>query len=263
MTPNRKLKINIGVGIGLLMHIGSLLLKFSKPEILHICLILDTMGMAFIVWGCVNYTEEKGRSKWLGLLGVIGIFGFAVLIFFKKRSTSEMGAEIKKPDQSSIVVIVAIIFFLALHWFFPLRTFLSPTSGMAPTIPKGSGVMGNMSSYYWSKPQRWDAVLFHPTLPAAEKQIWIKRIIGLAGEQINYTEDGRMLVDGKPLVSPAKLSSIVWRRPPINSPTEMTFPYTVPPDCYFVVGDNTDNSSDSRYWGALPRKNIVGKVFGK
>jgi len=101
--------------------------------------------------------------------------------------------------------------------------------------------------------KRGDIVLYH--YPADQKQNFISRIIGLPNEEVEVKE-GRVFVDGKvlsePYVSPDNNRS-GFGRPPVK----------VPEGRYYVMGDNRDNSNDSRLWGPLTKEFIYGKLVGK
>jgi signal peptidase I len=101
----------------------------------------------------------------------------------------------------------------------------------------------------WRDPQRQQVIVFHPPMSGAND--YIKRVIGVPGDKLEIRR-GAVWINGKVLVEPYVSS-------PMN-PNE-TFPYqsvTVPPGYYFMMGDNRGNSYDSRFWGFVPRENIIG-----
>jgi signal peptidase I len=109
---------------------------------------------------------------------------------------------------------------------------------------------------------RGDIVVFkYPDEPDRD---FIKRVIGLPGETIEL-KNKKVLVNGQPLDEPY----VHFLTPPSNDYQEVTSydvrerfgPVTVPADKYFVMGDNRDNSQDSRYWGFLPRSYVKGKAL--
>jgi len=111
-------------------------------------------------------------------------------------------------------------------------------------------------------PRRGDIVVFK--YPDEPERDFIKRVIGLPGETIEL-RNKKIYINGKPLDEPY----VHFLTPPPSEFQEVTssdlrenYPArTVPPDSYFVMGDNRDNSQDSRYWGFLPRANIKGKAL--
>ena len=102
----------------------------------------------------------------------------------------------------------------------------------------------------WRDPERQQVIVFHAPLPGSPDLI--KRVIGLPGERVEIRH-GVVLVNGHPLAEP-----YVARDPRASDDFA---PITVPPDSYFVLGDNRRNSYDSRYWGFVPRRAIVGRAL--
>ena len=97
-------------------------------------------------------------------------------------------------------------------------------------------------------PSRADIIVFH--FPKDPNRDFVKRVIGLPGETVSM-EDGKVFIDGDKLNEP-----YLQERDNHNMA-----PTLVPPSSYFVMGDNRDGSSDSRYWGPVPLENIVGNVL--
>ena len=114
-----------------------------------------------------------------------------------------------------------------------------PSSSMENTIMPGNRLIGTRFSYWFSEPERGDIVIFH--YPLDEKIIYIKRVIGLPGETVKI-EDGKIYINDSetPLDEPYLKEE--WL-------VENTgFSYTIPEDCWLMLGDNRNNSADSRYW---------------
>lgn len=138
--------------------------------------------------------------------------------------------------------------------------------GMAPTITNKEPVTISGLSYVLSGPRRWDVVAIRnvPTTPT--NSMFLKRVIGLPGETIVMAPAG-IVVNGKLLAMPNPLSNVVYCPPEKLDKYAgvglVKFPYTIPPQHYFVVGDNWTNSYDSRYYGAVHKSNIFGKVLSK
>ncbi len=144
-----------------------------------------------------------------------------------------------------------------------------PTSSMDPTIPAGSYVVVDRNAYWRTDPVRWDVVTFEPpkavypagSTPPGPKQIWIMRVVGMPGETIDFggTE---VLIGGKPVSPPAKLKGIHYAglAGQKSSPSFPTTKILLAEDEYFVLGDNTTNAYDSRFWGAVARDRVLGKL---
>lgn len=129
-----------------------------------------------------------------------------------------------------------------------------PSGSMEDTIMPGDRVFGNRLAYVFNEPGRFDVIIFR--YPDDESQLFIKRVIGLPGETIDI-HDGNIYVNG----SKVPLDDIDTKEPMQGS----FGPYTVPEGCYFVMGDNRNNSKDSRYWNHtfVPEENILGKAVVK
>lgn len=129
-----------------------------------------------------------------------------------------------------------------------------PSGSMENTIMPGDRILGNRLAYLNSDPERFDIIIFR--YPDDESQLFIKRVIGLPGETVEI-RDGSIYING----SDEPLQDVN-----IKEPMEGSFgPYTVPEDCYFVMGDNRNNSKDSRYWENtfVTKDEILGKAFFK
>jgi hypothetical protein len=86
MLPEKKTKTNIGVGLGILIQCARFFLVDQGYISPTVGLILTIVGVIFFTWGCMNYAEGKGHSKWLGLLGLLSCIGLLVLIFLPDRN---------------------------------------------------------------------------------------------------------------------------------------------------------------------------------
>jgi signal peptidase I len=155
-----------------------------------------------------------------------------------------------------IVLLVAGIFYLRLYY----RQFIFSSSAMYPTIKEGSRLLVDMKAYKSKSPELYDVVVFNLGSPV----LAVCRVIGLPKDQISYSSDGRLLINGQPLASPPKLS-IAWKKPPVKAQVHINTPYTVPSDSYFLVEDAVGSIDgkyfyDSKDFGAVPKKNIRGKV---
>ncbi len=126
-----------------------------------------------------------------------------------------------------------------------------PSSSMANTIMKEDRIFGNRLAYTNSDPERFDIIIFE--YPDDESVYYIKRIIGLPGETVEIV-DGKVYING----STEPLDDSFCPETPYGN----YGPYVVPEDSYFVMGDNRNNSNDSRYWQNtfVTRDEILGKA---
>lgn len=151
-----------------------------------------------------------------------------------------------------LVEIVLIAF--ALSWV--LRTYVIearkiPTGSMLPTIQLEDRVI--VDKFFFKKfdeIKRGDIIVFHPPPSAHATDDYIKRVVGLAGDKVEIRNKKTYLND-QPLSEPYV----------INNANNDFGPIVVPNDSVFVMGDNRNNSADSREWGFLPVENITGRTL--
>lgn len=137
------------------------------------------------------------------------------------------------------------------------RGFTISSGNMEPTLLIGDYILTDSSVYRAGAPKRGDIIVFK--YPEDERRDFIERIVGMPGDQI-VIRGHEVYIDGVLLAEPYVKSGAVPPAGPCRYPYGCE-PITVPADSYFVMGDNRDNSRDSRYWGFVPRQKIVGRPF--
>jgi len=144
-------------------------------------------------------------------------------------------------------VVLAVILATLLRLFI-IQPFYIPSSSMAPTLLPNDRIIVNMLLYRFRPPQRGDVIVFrYPVDPSRD---FIKRVVAFGGETVEL-RNSNLIVNGRRIAEPYLPREIM-----------ADFgPYKVPQGDYFVMGDNRNNSDDSRDWGPLPKKNIIGKAF--
>ena len=173
-----------------------------------------------------------------------------------------------------VLVIIIVLFIRA----FLVQAYNIPSGSMKPTLLVGDFILVNKLVYKFSEPQRGDIVVFKwPINPEID---FIKRIIGMPGDTIEVIGE-RVFINGQelPLRFVGKIeedgtTKLIYEETLPNGVKHKIAlyenpyifrkdiePTKIPEGYYFVMGDNRDNSEDSRYWGLLPRENIVGKAF--
>ena len=195
----------------------------------------------------------------------------------------------------SFFPVLAIVLILR---SFLLEPFQIPSGSMKPTLEVGDFILVNKFAYgirlpvvdtkvvEVGDPQRGDVMVFrYPSNPSIN---YIKRVVGLPGDRIAYTQDKRLLVNGQSVAEellgeePRSLGrTLVYReklgeaehliRKQLHRNVRPGDEWVVPQGHYFMMGDNRDDSNDSRYWndgaipkelwGMVPDRNIVGKAF--
>jgi signal peptidase I len=204
---------------------------------------------------------------------------------------------------ASFFPVILVVFVLRSFFFEPFRI---PSGSMIPTLQIGDLILVNKYQYgvrlpvihtkllEVGSPQRGDVMVFR--FPHNTSQDYIKRVVGLPGDRVEYV-NRRLIVNGEPVpVRPAdryldegrmqyyqqsveRLGAVEHRiilnegpGVPVGQAFQHTHPQacrysaegvacTVPPGHYFMMGDNRDNSEDSRFWGFVPEGNIVGRAF--
>jgi len=206
---------------------------------------------------------------------------------------------------ASFFPVILPIFLLRSFWLEPFRI---PSASMVPTLLVGDFILVNKYAYgirlpvinkkviEIGQPQRGDVMVFR--YPLDPSQDYIKRVIGLPGDRVEYINK-RLTINGKPMPVTADGEFVLQQSFSVMSkfqedlngrkhailndangradvPPEMIAPHAyrdschytdngvtcmVPPGHYFMMGDNRDQSADSRMWGFVPDENIVGKAF--
>jgi len=204
----------------------------------------------------------------------------------------EVAAALKEPTwieycKSFFPVILAVLLLRS----FVVEPFRIPSGSMMPTLLVGDFILVNKFDYGIrlpvlntkiidiGEPQRGDVVVFrYPKDPSVD---YIKRVVGLPGDRIGYYNK-TVYVNGKPVPQvPAgvyvgsgsgismsgagerleQLGDVQHKILVMPRTPSMEGEYVVPENQYFVMGDNRDNSNDSRYWGTVPEQNLVGRAF--
>lgn len=209
------------------------------------------------------------------------------LVLSKRRPAGAEGNWATEFCRSFFPVLLAVLVLRA----FVFEPFRIPSKSMVPTLLVGDFVLVSKFSYglrlpvthtkilNTGEPERGDVAVFR--YPRDPSEDYIKRIIGLPGDKITYRNE-QLFVNGKPVpkkdlgiyhgpdadvydqmrlftetlpgAKPHKMLHVIGRQGPEAS-------VTVPKGEYFAMGDNRDNSSDSRIWGFVPEQNLVGQAF--
>jgi signal peptidase I len=176
-----------------------------------------------------------------------------------------------------LAVIVALALALALAiqaWI--VKPYQIPSESMEPTLDVGQRVLVNRFVYHFKDPKIGDVVVFHPPVgseraqgeqcgvdlkpgepcrkatPQEASDNFIKRIVAGPGDTISIKE-------GHPVVNGVEKKDEPYTNPCLSC--TMPREITVPPDQYFMMGDNRGASDDSRFWGPVPRDWIIGEAF--
>lgn len=215
-------------------------------------------------------------------------------MFERKTKTSKKGTFFEGIGSLAFAVLIA----LTIRWCL-LEAYVIPSGSMLPTLLIHDHIFVNKIVYgirvpfaktwmtRFADPKRGDIIVFK--YPKDESTFFIKRVIGIPGDKVFY-ENGNLYINDQlmPKIAATDMTAFNWlrdedfsygtkadyedfsetidnksfnvllRKGDFDSPTG---PFTVPESSLFVMGDNRNNSHDSRYWGYVPYENILGKAM--
>lgn len=146
-----------------------------------------------------------------------------------------------------------LVILIALAATFLIRTFVVepfvvPTGSMEDTIEIGDQILAQKVSLELGQPvKQGDIVVFHNPDGTSEHDVLVKRVIATAGQTVDL-QDGKVVVDGQAL-DEDYTAGMSWPLSVQAPGAQVSYPYTVPDGCVWVMGDNRENSADSRYLG--------------
>jgi signal peptidase I len=147
----------------------------------------------------------------------------------------------------------ALLIALFIRTFF-IGNFKIPSTSMVPTLKVGDRLLSNNIIYKIREPKRGEVVIFK--YPEEPKRDFVKRLIALPGERVMIKE-GKIYINGKEIKDPLISCRYYFSDGEYGVEKEIE----VPPNSYYVLGDNSFNSKDSRYWGFVPKKYLIGKAL--
>ncbi|MCC6442236.1 MAG: signal peptidase I [Armatimonadetes bacterium] len=188
--------------------------------------------------------------EWVIVL-VLGLAALRIgIVYLGRAQTIPEGAASSAGEFVESALIAIVLVFLIIRPFI-VQAFYIPSGSMHPTLLEDDHILVNKFIYRFSEPKHGDVVVFKsPKEVSADEKPFIKRLIGLPGDEIKV-EEGKTYRNGKPLTEPYILEEPVY---PFG-------PAKVPPGKLFVMGDNRNNSNDSHEWGMLDRDRVLGKAM--
>ncbi|MGH7318761.1 MAG: signal peptidase I [Candidatus Rokuibacteriota bacterium] len=156
-------------------------------------------------------------------------------------------------------ILIAVLLALLIRTFV-VQAFKIPSGSMIPTLLVGDHILVNKFIYRFRDPARGDVVVFK--YPVEEHRDFIKRVIAVGGEEI-YIKDRQVFINCQPPAPTCQPIKESWayyedRMAPGGEPYG---PKQVPAGHHFVMGDNRNNSQDSRWWGYVKQEKIKGQAF--
>ena len=156
------------------------------------------------------------------------------------------------------LVIVVVLVFLFIR-FVAFRSVVRGDS-MNATLQDRNNLIVERVSYYFHQPNRFDIVVFRSPIKNDAKEHYIKRVIGLPGETLEIRE-GYVYINGEQLTSDTYGLDVMYSDPSTKSEPLNFGPVEIAEEEYFVLGDNRNNSKDSRMLGPIAQRNIMGRVW--
>ena len=171
-----------------------------------------------------------------------------------------VGLKDQNPKRKSIVreyaeaLIIAFLLAMLIRTFV-IEAFKIPTGSMIPTLMIKDRLIVSKFAYKFDEPERGDVIVFK--YPVNPKRDFIKRLIAKGGERVEI-RGGNIYVDGEMVMMDEIKNKYYYNRGPYGAEGMIV---NVPENHYYVLGDNSNNSTDSRYWGFVPKENLVGKAL--
>jgi len=141
---------------------------------------------------------------------------------------------------------------------FLLGPYKIPTGSMRPTLLEGDRIFVDKITYRFRAPERGDVIVFK--FPDDPKKDFVKRLIAFGGEEV-MIRDGNVYVDGQKLEQLTEIPSFHYYNRSDWEYGKQGQTIQVPEDSFFVLGDNSAHSSDSRNWGFVPKSYLIGRAF--
>lgn len=169
-------------------------------------------------------------------------------------------------------IVIALVLVVILRTFF-FQIYKIPTNSMVPTLVPGDKIFVSKLSYGakmpfgefrlpgFGQPQRGEVIVFIPPQevpqPWHKRKPFIKRVIGLPGENIRI-ERGNIYIDGEEVVDPEIATLYYYNQ---GEHAKEARDIQIPEDSYFLLGDNSISSQDSRFWGVVDQEQVIGKAI--
>lgn len=173
-----------------------------------------------------------------------------------KKSEQKKKSALRDILDFFLPIVVALVVAIVLKTFV-FANVVVPTGSMLNTIQENDRLIASKITYTFNDPERFDIAIFK--YPDDEKQYYVKRIIGLPGETVQIVNGVVYVTDENDVTTQLRDDFVT-----VSKPIGNFGPYVVPEDSYFVLGDNRNNSEDSRYWRTtnyVSDDQLVGKVM--
>jgi signal peptidase I len=236
--------------LGLSYVFSSAPLSYKKSLVL--CLQISGIGIVFQLLAFAITTWLPPLYSIVNIALLIVLLVLIIALIKKKVRTTV--------PKAIFIQIINIIFAVSIALVFKqyvIQAYKIPAGSNVPAILIGDHVLVNKYVYKFHQPQRNDWVIFK--FPKDEKIDYLKRVVALPGDQVEI-KDKKLYVNNQLISEPFVINSTASVIDKLKSPRDSFGPVTVPEKSYFVLGDNRDNSFDSRFWGFVKEDKIKGKA---
>lgn len=210
------------------------------------------------------------KTYLITLIPVVLLFAFGIFVVFDayfcaRNFNKANNLERKLSKGKRILLIFGVLFFLVgPNLGTPIAVYIRsniiqafrfPSGSMRPTIVEGDRLLTDKSIYKKSEPQRGDLIVF--VYPPDDSRDFLKRLIAFGGETVEI-KSGDVYVNGQLIMDLKIKDKYYYNRGEYGQEGN---PVKVPEGHYYVLGDNSGSSSDSRFWGFVPEDNLIGKIY--
>ena len=203
-------------------------------------------------------------APWENYLLYAFLAGAGLMLYYRRQVIQDWRLLRARPGQWLRVlwkewgepILVAGILALVIRTYL-LGPYKIPTGSMRPTFLEGDRIFVDKISYRFHPPGRGDIIVFK--YPLDRKKDYVKRLAGLPGDALEI-RDGKLIINGRAM-DDAPFSDHYYYNQNDWKYGRTAQIVQVPEGHYFALGDNSAQSSDSRNWGFVPRKNVVGRAF--
>jgi len=235
----------LGIYAGMCLFGWSIFLYFINPQTrinAIVAIVFAAVALLPSIWGIFIIFDAYKCSK----------------IFNKDNS---LARHITLAKRVLLIVGIIIVFWLRpgealISNYIPkVQTYRIPSGSMRPMLQAGDRLLADKAIYEKSEPQRGDIIVFK--YPQDPNRDFVERLIAFGGETLEIRE-GNIYVDGQLANDPRIKNRFYYNRGDYG---QAGSPVKVPEGYYYVLGDDSASSHDSRFWGFVPQENLVGKIY--
>ena len=195
---------------------------------------------------------------------LLPLLGIGLLVVFRQkivedwksfRANRKLWLEEKWENWVKPLVVAAVLA-ISIRTFI-LGPYKIPTGSMRPNLMEGDRIFVDKLTYRFREPQRGEVIVFK--YPLDRKKDFVKRLIALGGEAVEIRE-GQIYINGRRLENPLSIATRFYYNRDDWDFGKQGQKVQVPPGHFFVLGDNSAQSSDSRNWGFVAHKDVVGRA---